>query len=59
MHDEYTKKIRRRIEEYLRKSDKKKIMALALILNIDMGPRPKKHDEDQDPINRPNHVIQV
>jgi len=54
MHDDYTKKIRRRIEEYLRKSDKKKIMALALILNIDTGPKPKDH-EDQDHFDKSNH----
>lgn len=45
MHDEYTKKIRRKIEEYLRKSDKKKLMALAIILNINMEPKTKSSEE--------------
>lgn len=58
MHDDYTKKIRRRIEEYLRKSNKKKIMALALILNIDTGPKPK-NDEDQDHFDKSNHSEKV
>ena len=58
MHDEYTKKIRRRIEDYLRKSDKRKIMALALILNIDMEPRPKDY-ADQDDIDKSNYSTDV
>jgi len=48
MHDDYTKMIRRRIEEYLKKSDKKKIMALAIILNINVEPKTKSSEERLD-----------
>jgi len=45
MHDNYTKMIRRRIEDYLRKADKKKIMALAIILKINMEPKTISSEE--------------